>query len=92
MAVIVKMTVMMAVMIQARGCPIPLPAIRMTRVQRVHWLKVVMMIVNVIQSAVRPGIGVRRRGLAGYAGADMMMVHAGVSGQAAGRAAMMVAD
>lgn len=64
----------------------------MTRVQRVHRLQVVMMIVNVVQPAVSPGVGVRRRGLAGYAGADVMVIDAGVTGrQAARRAAMVMA-
>lgn len=49
-----------------------------------------MMIVNVVQSAVRPGVGVRRRGLAGYAGADVVVVDAGVTGREAARRAAVV--
>lgn len=90
-AMIVHMTVMMPVMIQARGCAISLSGIRMARVQRVYRLQMMMMLVNVVQSAVSPSVGVGRRRLARYAGAYVMMIHAGVAGQAAGRAAVMMA-
>lgn len=79
-AMIVHVSVEMSMMIQARGRPISRPGIGMTRVQRVHRLQMMMMIVDVIQPAVRSGISVRRRGLARYAGADVMMVHAGMTG------------
>lgn len=49
-----------------------------------------MMIVNMVEPAVRPGVGVRRRGLAGYAGADVMVVDAGVTGREAARRAAAV--
>lgn len=49
-----------------------------------------MVIVNVVQATVRPCIRVRRGGFAGYSRADMMMVHAGVSGQASRRASVVM--
>jgi len=57
----VHMSGMMPVMIQAGGCAISLSGIRMARVQRVYRLQVMVMIVNVIQPAVSPSIGVGRR-------------------------------
>lgn len=63
----------------------------MIRVQLVHRLQVMMMIVNVIQPAVSSGIGVRRRGFARYTGADMMMIYTGMTSQAARRATAMMA-
>jgi len=59
-AMVVHMSGMMPVMIQARGCAISLSGIRMARVQRVHRLQMMVMIVNVIQSAVSPSIGIGR--------------------------------
>jgi len=88
---IVHMSGMMPVMIQAGGCAISLSGIRMARVQRVHRLQVMVMIVNVIQPAMSPSIGVGRRRFTRNPGADMMMIHAGMTGQATGRAAMMMA-
>lgn len=60
MPVIVHVSMKMPVVIQARRRPISRPGIGMTRVQLMHRLQVMMMIVNVIQPAVSPGIRVRR--------------------------------
>jgi len=60
MPVIVHVSMKMPMMIQARRRSISRPSIGMTRVQLMHRLQVMMMIMNVVQPAVSPGIGVRR--------------------------------
>lgn len=80
MPVTVNVPVMMIVMLEARRSPVPLPCIGMTGVKRMDLLQMMMMVVYVIQTTVGSGVGVRRRGLARYPGADVVMVHAGVSG------------
>ena len=87
----VHVRVMMPVMLETRRSPVPLPRVRMARVQRMHLLQMMMVIVHVIQTAVRSRIGVRRGGLAGYARAHVMMIHARMSGQTSRRAAVMMA-
>lgn len=60
MAMSVHVAMMMSVVFQARGRAVSsLPGIGMGRVQSVHRLEVMMMIVHMIQSAVRPRVRVR---------------------------------
>ncbi|KOX80524.1 hypothetical protein WN51_13008 [Melipona quadrifasciata] len=77
--VTVHVCVMVPMMLETRRSPVSLPRVRVARVQRMHLLQVMMVIVHVIQTAVRSRIGVRRRGLAGYARAHVMMIHARMS-------------
>lgn len=60
MPVAVNMPVMMIMMLQTGRCPVPLPGVGVARVQRMHLLQVMMMIVDVIQTAVGSRVGVRR--------------------------------
>lgn len=92
MPMIVHVSMEMPVMIQARRRPISRPGIGMTRVQLVHRLQVMVMIVNVVQPAMSSGIGVRWRGFARYTGADVMMIYTGMTSQAARRASPMAAQ
>lgn len=93
MTMCVDMTVMMTVMfierVNQRGCSIPRSRVG---VQRVDLLHMMMMIVNVIQPAVSPGISVRRGRLAGDTGTHVMMIDARATRQATGRTPVMSSD
>lgn len=80
MTMTVYVSVMVTVMLQTGRSSVPLPGIRVARVQRMHLLQMMVVIVNVVQATVRSRVGIRGGRLAGYAGTDVMMVHARVSG------------